>query len=234
MELSAGPSKRTTQPIVTGASVLAVKYADGVLMITDTLASYGGLARFKDVQRLAKVNNSTLLGGSGELSDFQYITGTLLKELVLTDFIEDDGFHRSPQEIHSYLARVLYNRRSRMNPLYNQLIVAGHEDGKSVLGAVDLYGSSYSDNIIATGYGTYLAVPILRKKWRADMTEAEAKALLEECMTVLFYRDCRTVNRYHLGKVTKEGVEISEPYSLKTQWEFKRFVNPQAVQLESA
>lgn len=232
MELSSGPYKRTTQPIVTGASVLAVKYADGILMITDTLASYGGLARFKDVQRQHKVNSHTLLGGSGEFSDFQYITDTLLKELVLSDFIEDDGYSRSPKEIHSYLARVLYNRRSKMNPLYNQLIVAGYEDGESVLGAVDLYGSSYIDDILATGYGTYLAIPILRRKWRPDMTYDEAKGLLEECMNVLFYRDCRTINRYHLGKVTKEGVEISEPYSLQTQWEFKRFINPQAVALE--
>lgn len=229
MELSAGPIKHTTQPIVTGASVLAIKYKDGVLMMADTLASYGGLARFKDVQRVHKVNNNTLLGGSGEFSDFQYITNNLLKELILTDHITDDGYSRGPKEIHSYLSRVLYNRRSNMNPLYNQLIVAGVEEGETTLGAVDLYGSSYTDDILATGYGTYLAVPLLRKKWRADMEEAEAKALLEECMTVLFYRDCRTINRYHLGKVTAAGVEISEPYTLKTEWEYKRFVNPQGV-----
>lgn len=231
MELSAGPIKHTTQPVVTGASVLAVKYDGGILMIADTLASYGGLARFKDVQRISQVNTTTMLGGSGEFSDLQYITGTLLKELCLADFIEDDGYTRSPKEIHSYLARVLYNRRSNMNPLYNQLIVAGWEEGESVLGAVDLYGSSYKDDIMATGYGTYLAMPILRKKWRPNMKEAEAKALLEECMTVLFYRDCRTINRYHLGKVTAAGVEISAPYSLETRWEFKRFVDPYAVQI---
>ena len=33
------PSSRTTQPIVTGTSVLAVKYAGGVMMMTDTLGS---------------------------------------------------------------------------------------------------------------------------------------------------------------------------------------------------
>jgi 20S proteasome subunit beta 7 len=201
------------------------------MMMSDTLASYGGLARFKDVQRQTKINETTLLGGSGEFSDYQFITNNLLKELVLTDFIEDDGYSRSSAEVHSYLARVLYNRRSRMNPLYNQLIVAGFEGDKSFLGAVDLYGSSYTDDLLATGYGTYLAIPILRKKHRVDMSEAEAKKLLEECMTVLFYRDCRTINRYHLGKVTAAGVEICDPYSLKTEWEYKRFINPQAVAL---
>jgi len=206
--------------------VLAVKYNGGILMMADTLASYGGLARFKDVQRIARVNGTTLLGGSGEYSDFQYITNNLLKELMLEDYVEDDGDNRTAKEIHSYLARVLYNRRSKMDPLYNQLIIAGVDGDESVLGAVDLYGSTYTDNILATGFGTYLAIPILRKRWHENMTEAEAKTLLEDCMNVLFYRDCRTINRYHLGKVTKAGVEISEPYSLETKWDYKKFVNP--------
>jgi 20S proteasome subunit beta 7 len=50
--------------------------------------------------------------------------------------------------------------------------------------------------------------------------------LLESCMKVLFYRDCRTINKYNIAKVTKSGVEISKPYVLPTKWDYKRFVNP--------
>ena len=39
------PIKRTQQPIVTGTSVLGIKYKDGVMLAADTLASYGSLAR---------------------------------------------------------------------------------------------------------------------------------------------------------------------------------------------
>ena len=39
------PMKRTQQPIVTGTSVLGIKYKDGVMLAADTLASYGSLAR---------------------------------------------------------------------------------------------------------------------------------------------------------------------------------------------
>ena len=35
---------RTINPIVTGGSVVALKYAGGVLVATDMLASYGSLA----------------------------------------------------------------------------------------------------------------------------------------------------------------------------------------------
>lgn len=45
------------------------------------LASYGSLARFKDTQRLHAVGDNTLIGASGDMSDFQelqHILDTLL------------------------------------------------------------------------------------------------------------------------------------------------------------
>jgi hypothetical protein len=77
----AAPHKATTSPIVTGSSVLAIKYRDGVMMCADTLGSYGSMAKFTDLCRLRAVGQFTLLGASGEYSDFQYIMD-LLDELV--------------------------------------------------------------------------------------------------------------------------------------------------------
>jgi len=37
-------------------------------------ASYGSLARFRNVERMIKVGDSTVIGASGDISDFQYIT----------------------------------------------------------------------------------------------------------------------------------------------------------------
>jgi len=212
---------------VTGASILGITYKDGVLMISDTLASYGSMARYKSVQRIEKVNDGAIVGASGEFSDFQYIKD-LLEDLTDEEFDMDDGCEMSPSQIHSYLSRVMYNRRSKVNPLYNQLVIGGYDDKKKTgyLGAVDMYGSTFKENIVATGYGMYMALPLLRKGHSPDMEEKDARALLEKCMTVLFYRDCRTINKYNIAKVTASGVEISKPYSLPTKWDFKRFVNP--------
>lgn len=48
----------------------------------------------------------------------------------IRDFTLDDGHKMSPKETWSYLGRVLYNRRSRIDPLWNQLICCGFEEGK--------------------------------------------------------------------------------------------------------
>ena len=69
----ADPLTHTKRPIVTGTSVLGIQYKDGVMLAADTLGSYGSLARFKDLRRIRKVGARTLVGASGEYSDFQHI-----------------------------------------------------------------------------------------------------------------------------------------------------------------
>ena len=66
--------------MITGASVLACKYKDGVMVLADTLGSYGSMARFTDLRRIRAVNAQTMVAASGEYSDFQYIM-KLLTEL---------------------------------------------------------------------------------------------------------------------------------------------------------
>jgi hypothetical protein len=39
-----------------------------------------------------------------------------------------------------------------MNPLWNYLVVAGYREGTPFLGHVDLLGTCYKDDFIATGY----------------------------------------------------------------------------------
>lgn len=42
----------------------------------------------------------------------------------------EDGCKIGPSEVHSYLTRVMYNRRNKFNPLWNSLVIAGKKKGK--------------------------------------------------------------------------------------------------------
>mmetsp|Transcript_20042 Transcript_20042/g.34489 ORF Transcript_20042/g.34489 Transcript_20042/m.34489 type:complete len:270 (+) Transcript_20042:114-923(+) len=230
-------NERTTRPITTGTSVLGIKYRNGVMLAADTLCSYGSLAKYKNVKRLLGINSRTLIGASGEISDLQSIS-ELLKANALEDrctadsLYEEDNNEECAKEVWSYLRAVMYNRRNKMNPLWNDVVVAGfkqEEDGSlsdtPFLGVVDKIGTAYEDDILATGFGGYIALPLMREKYRPDMEEGEARALLEDCLRILFYRDCRALNRVQIAKVTKEGgVLVSDPYELDTFWDFKGFV----------
>lgn len=91
---------------------------------------------------------------------------------------------------------------------------------------IGMIGTHYSDAHIATGFGNHLARPLFREAHRPDMSEEEATALLKKALRVCYYRDKQSINKFTIGKVTAKGVEISEPFSVETKWDFAHYQNP--------
>ncbi|KAK4705433.1 20S proteasome subunit beta 7, partial [Phenoliferia sp. Uapishka_3] len=244
--------QRTQQPIVTGTSVIGIKFKGGVMLAADNLgksylptvppgvvsaqreltseqpkiASYGSLARFKDIKRLHPVGPSTILGASGDMADYQQVQ-RMLENLMTQEAIMDDGHTLSSSQIYEYLSNVMYSKRSKSDPFWNAFLVAGLENGEPFLSYVDLLGTTYSAPSLATGYGNHLAQPLLRRaleKLGPDghlhLEEDEARKVIEGAMKVLFYRDARSLNKFQIATVTVRGVEVSEPMSAPTDWGF--------------
>ncbi|BGP52833.1 Proteasome subunit beta type-7 [Rhodotorula sphaerocarpa] len=218
--------QRTQQPIVTGTSVLGLKFKDGVMLAADCLASYGSLSRFRDVRRLHKVSDSTMIGASGDMADFQQVKH-MLRGLMTDEIITEDGHELSTSQIFEYLSNVMYARRSKFDPYWNGLLVAGVDESEPFLAYVDLLGVTYSSPSIATGFGMHLAQPLLRKALDdlgpdgyKNLTEDKAREILENAMRVLFYRDARSLNKFQIATVKADGVSIGEPQEAKTSWDF--------------
>lgn len=76
------------------------------------------------------------------------------------------------------------------------------------------------------GFGNHLARPIMREKHRPDMSEAEARSLLEECLAVCYYRDKNSINKFQIARVNAEGTSICEPFALPTKWDYELFRDP--------
>lgn len=225
-QYSMEPNKNTLNPIVTGSTVIGIKYNGGVLVAADTLASYGGTARYKNICRMKQVGEYTLLGASGELSDFQYLSQQL-DELHDEDWLHDDGCRMGPHEYSSYIGRVMYNRRTKMNPLYNQFVVVGKKkDGPSQLSYIDHQGTAFEEDFIATGFGMHLAMPLMRNEWRADMSLDEAKALVIKCLQVCFYRDCNAYCKIQFGVCDGNSVTISDPIDIEHFWGHPAWLKP--------
>ena len=80
------------------------------------------------------------------------------------DYCYDDKIELKPKSLYNWLTRVLYNKRSRFDPLWIDVVVGGMQDGEPFLGHVDLRGRAYEDSAISTGYGKHMAVPLLREE----------------------------------------------------------------------
>ncbi|CAH8647122.1 unnamed protein product [Dicrocoelium dendriticum] len=225
--VSVDTQKHTLYPTCTGTSVIGIKYADGVIMAADTLVSYGSLARYMGIERVVKV----VLGFSGDVADYQLLKKRI-DEQTHMDGLLADGFTLSPKGLHSWITRVLYNRRSKMNPLWNTYLVGGLEnDGKPYLGFCNLLGVSFTGDCIATGFGTYLVTPLLRQRLDDlaggdpnNLTEAHAVQAVTDAMRQLYFRDCRAFNQYHMTFVRPDGVDIQGPLKLECDWTIAEYV----------
>eukprot|EP00922_Rhytidocystis_sp_ex-Travisia-forbesii_P037997 GHVS01056577.1.p1 GENE.GHVS01056577.1~~GHVS01056577.1.p1 ORF type:complete len:238 (+),score=15.19 GHVS01056577.1:144-857(+) len=226
MVLSAD-NQRTLRPIVTGSSVLAITYKDGVLMCCDTKASYGNMCRYVDIPRITKLSSTTAIACSGEYSDYQYITDYLgrahTRDWLNTDH---DDYALEPREYASMLSRLTYAKRCKFNPLWTSAIVAGMQNSQRYLGYVDMYGTIYEESYIATGMGRYFGLTLLRDQHKPDMSEQEARDLLEQCMRLLFYRDTLASNRIQMCRMTNEGVTIDLPKTLDSKWDYNSWTEP--------
>ena len=211
------PKMNTQQPIITGTSVIASKFANGIIMAADHVGSYGSLLRFNNIERLIKVGLETVVGVSCDISDFQYIQ-RLLDELEIEEEVYDNdgGNYLKAPNVHEYLSRVMYNRRSKMNPLWNSIVVGGFDaEKKPFLKYVDLLGVTYHASTIATGFGSHLAIPLLRNLIPEDkdyvkVNEDQVRKVVDDSMRVLFYRDARSgeVYSYVVIKLDEESGEI--------------------------
>lgn len=196
-------------------------------MASDTLACYGSTKRYKNVERVVKVNDKCVVGFTGELSDFNYVC-QLLEELTTEDFCDDDGTVRDAEEIYQYLTRVMYNRRNKFDPLWNSLIVAGvNAKGDTFLATVSMIGVHYEDDHVVAGFGNHIARPIFREHFRADLSEEEAIEVMKTALYACVMRDKQMMNKFQIAKVTKDGgVSIGEPFAVPTEWGYEKFYNP--------
>lgn len=221
-----GPTRHTQSPVTTGSSVFAMKYEGGIIVASDTLGSYGSLARFPDLQRILKVNESTIVAAGGDYADYQFLSEIITQKQIDED-CKDDGFKMKPKALFAWLTRVMYNRRSKFDPLWNIFLVCGMQDKEPFLGFVNLQGTAFQETVMATGMGTDLALPVMRnamEKKGGLLSYEEAKTTLLQCVRLAYLRDCRSWPKYHIAKVDASGSSIEGPLLIDSNWEYAKNV----------
>uniref|UniRef100_A0A1L8EE07 Proteasome subunit beta n=1 Tax=Haematobia irritans TaxID=7368 RepID=A0A1L8EE07_HAEIR len=219
-------TQHSSSPITTGTSVVGIKFDGGVMIAADNLVSYGSMARYQDVQRVFKVNNKTVIGAGGDFADFQSLKRSIDQKMV-EDMCHEDELEMKPKALYNWLTRVLYNRRSRINPLWLEVVVGGLDNGEPFLGHVDLRGRAYQDDVVATGFGKHLALPLVREHLveGQKLTQAQASEVLRKCMEVLYYRDCRSMPKYTVAVCTKDGSIVQGPFNVNENWQLASMVS---------
>ena len=86
-----------------------VAVENGVIIATDTMGSYGSLARFPDLKRVLAVNKTTIVGYTGDIADFQFLQEQIERKQREEDAI-GGGITMKPKALHCWLTRLLLLR----------------------------------------------------------------------------------------------------------------------------
>merc|ERR1712061_975265 len=124
-----------------------------------------------------------------------------IKQKQIDEECADDGFNLKPKALHCWLTRVLYNRRSKFDPLWNVILVAGMQDGEPFLGFVNA----------------------LDKKG-GKLTYEEAKQTIQQCIRLTYLRDCRAWPNYQIANVHAGGATVEGPLIIDSDWEYAKGV----------
>ena len=112
-----------------------------------------------------------------------------------------------------------------MDPLMNTSLVGGFDSkGNKYLAYIDMYGTLIEADYSVTGMAQYFCKVLLASYAKPDMTEAQARQVLEECMRVLIYKDARASERVQFCTITPKGVAIEKPIEIKSNWMHRQFI----------
>lgn len=223
------PTTHTTRPILTGTSIIAMKYKDGIILGADSIGSYGSMQRFSKLKRMTTLGD-TLIAADGDYSDFQYLE-KYVKSIEIDEMCVGDGIKLSPDEIFHRFTRLMYQRRSKVNPLWNNLVIGGvdPQTNEPFLASTDKLGTPFVCDYVATGFGLHFAQPVLESEWKKDMSYDDARTLLLKCLRICYYRDARAGYKVILAKVAKGEAPVidDEPKVLTTKWDYEIFKQPE-------
>lgn len=222
--------KFTTSPTTTGSSVVGVKFDKGVIIASDNKISCHGYKKYNNISRISRINTNTIIGSSGEYSDFQEINRILLEKAESDELYNGVDSFLGPKELSSYLSYISYEKRCKMNPYWNTTVVGGIDwDGKPFMNSVDLYGTKYNNTFLVSGFATYFAGPLLEKALPKDSSISKEKAieLIDSLFRVLFYRDSTAGDQLFYGIIEKDENNNIEynllEKKLDTNWEHQLF-----------
>ena len=221
------PLQHSLGAVNVGTSVMAVKYQGGVMMAADTAISYGNMRKIKDARRIEKLNDECIFASSGEMADFQELAKQLRQRQEFDEISQDGATFLAPRDYFNLLGNMNYRRRLNMDPLWNVTIIAGvsKASGEVFLGQCDMYGTKVEADFLLTGLSAHYCQVLMQNAWKPDLTEAEAKAVLEDCMRVMFYRDKKAIDTIQISTVTPAGVTMHEPIKIDSEWSLNWYQN---------
>jgi 20S proteasome subunit beta 7 len=212
------PRQAVQNPVTVAGAIIGVKYDGGIILASDTVINYSRSLKFTRVSHFQQLTPTTVIGGSGEFADFQELVDVLQSYLREAE-CANHGRPLLVSEVYNLVKRIMYSRRTRMDPLVIRVVVAGiNLDGSPLLAAVDLYGTSWEDDFVCAGLATYMKGLQLDKAARRGRDEVIAA--ISQVWSAMLRRAVGTNAGLEFIDISPAGVTKLDPVRIELQWDF--------------
>lgn len=246
--------------MLTGSTSIAIKHNKGIILSTDTMYNYGRL-KIPYKSRIYIING-TIFTFNGKIADIQEIIRIIeeenrkhekqfltekdkssLNKTSSNETIEYSIFNKekglSSFMFSKFLQRLLYKRRTEMNPLNINITISGrltnqekeilednhytkfqNKDDDYFLGNINERGLFYKSNVICTGLAQHLVTPFLRGNENQidKIIDYEiASKRIKQSMLTLYYRNCSASDEISICFLEKEKIVVKY-LKLKSEW----------------
>lgn len=168
-----------------GTTVLAFKFADGVLVAGDRLATEGHRVASRDVDKVFETDSHSLMAISGAAGPCIEMGKILSVELEHYEKLEGESLELEGKA-NKLGQMIRQNLPAAMQGLVVVPLFAGYDLRRKAgrLWKYDITGGRYEETEYeATGSGGVYAKESLKKSWRADLTAEEAVAATVTALT---------------------------------------------------
>ena len=188
---------------VPGATGVAIKCKDGVVLGNDNRATWGYTVSSKNTKKVFKITETIGLTAYGLVGDFQMLVKILRAQANLYEL--DSGTNITTKSMGKMVSNYLYSRK--MFPLYTNLVIAGMDETGPELYTLDAIGSLIPEDYGTTGTGMLLSIGILEADFKPDMTVAQGEKLVEKAIRNTIKRDAMSGNGIDILTITKSGAK---------------------------
>ncbi|CEG49442.1 20s proteasome subunit beta 2 [Plasmopara halstedii] len=201
--LSQSGGKQKLKATKTGTTIVGVVYKNGVVLGADTRSTGGSIVMDKNCEKIHYIAPNIYCCGAGTAADTENTTALISSQLEL---------HRLNTDTQS---RVV----TAMTLLKKMLFqYQGHISAALVLGGVDVtgphlytiypHGSTDKLPFVTMGSGSLAAMSVFEHGYKDDMTEDEAKSLVQEAILAGIFNDLGSGSNVDVTTIKKVSGKV--------------------------
>jgi proteasome beta subunit len=186
-----------------GATAVAVKARDGVVIAADRRMSYGGFILSRNAKKVYKITDRIGMSVTGLYGD---VSGLIrIVDAEVRYYENSMGKKITLRAVAKLLSNLLYSYR--VSPLYVEAIIGGIDaDGAPRIYVLDPVGAITEEEFAATGTGATIALGVIENSYRSDIDLEAAEKLAEDAVKAAIRRDAGSGDAIDVLAISPEGI----------------------------